>query len=136
MRGTAAQAIDFFMAKGLTREQAAGIAGNLFHESGFSPNAVGDSGTSFGIAQWHQGRGDAMKSWTQAHGYASNSFKGQLEFLWHELNNSESNALNKLRQTTTAYDAGMSFQRYFERPAQINPARGETAQKYYQESLR
>ncbi len=63
--GNAQQTIDFFMSKGLTRAQAAGIAGNLVFESGFNPNAVGDGGTSFGIAQWHSGRGAAMKSWTR-----------------------------------------------------------------------
>ena len=131
VRGNAQQAIAFFMSKGLSKAQAAGIAGNLLYESNFNPSAVGDGGTSFGIAQWHNGRGDAMKSWTQANGYSSTSFKGQLEYLWHELNGAESNALNKLRQTTNAYDAGMSFQRYFERPAVINPARGQAAQNYY-----
>lgn len=131
VRGTAQQAIDFFMSKGLTRAQAAGIAGNLFHESGFNPSAVGDGGTSFGIAQWHGGRGDAMKAWTRAHGYSSTSFRGQLEYLWTELNGSERGALARLRQTSSAYDAGMTFQRYFERPAVINPARGTTAQRYY-----
>jgi LysM repeat protein len=134
-RGNARQTIDFFMAKGLTRAQAAGIAGNLLFESGFNPNAVGDGGTSFGIAQWHNGRGAAMKSWTRAHGFATNSFKGQLEYLWHELNTGESHALSKLRGTTNPYDAGMAFCRYFERPAYINPARGQAAQRFYQESL-
>ena len=75
------------------------------------------------------------KAWTVANGYASNSFRGQLEYLWHELNGAESNALSKLRQTTTAYDAGMSFCRYFERPAVINPARGQSAEQFYRESL-
>ena len=129
-RGTPQQAIEFFMSKGLTRAQAAGIAANLSHESNFNPNAVGDNGTSHGIAQWHNERATAMRNWTRANGFDSNSFRGQLEFLWHELNGSESNALNKLRQTTNAYDAGMSFQRYFERPATINPERGRTAQSY------
>jgi LysM repeat protein len=135
VRGNAQQTIDFFMAKGLTRQQAAGIAGNLQYESGFNPNAVGDGGTSFGVAQWHNGRGDAMKSWTAAHGYSPTSFKGQLEFLWHELNTSESSALAKLRATGSAYDAGMAFQRWFERPAVINPARGQAAENFYQQSL-
>lgn len=135
VRGSARQTIDFFMSKGLTRAQAAGIAGNLLFESGFNPNAVGDGGTSFGIAQWHSGRGAAMKSWTRAHGYPTSSFKGQLEYLWHELNGSESHALSKLRGTTNAYDAGMAFCRYFERPAYINPARGQAAQRFYQASL-
>ncbi len=132
VKGNAQQTIDFFMSKGLTRAQAAGIAGNLLYESGFNPNAVGDGGTSFGVAQWHAGRGAAMKSWTTSHGYASNSFKGQLEYLWTELNGSESNALSKLRATSTAYDAGIAFERYFERPAVINPARGTAAQNFYQ----
>ena len=135
VRGDAQQAIEFFMSKGLTRQQAAGIAGNLQHESGFSPTAVGDGGTSFGVAQWHLGRGDAMKRWTREHGYSPESFRGQLEYLWHELNNSESFALGKLRATTTAYDAGMAFCRYFERPAVISPARGHSAEQYYRESL-
>jgi LysM repeat protein len=133
--GNAQQAIAFFMSKGLSRAQAAGIAGNLLHESNFRPNAVGDNGTSFGIAQWHLGRGDRMKQWTQANGYSSESFKGQLEYLWHELNGAESYALGKLRATTTPYDAGMAFCRYFERPAVISPARGEAAQRFYNESL-
>ena len=136
VKGNAQQTIAFFMSKGLTRAQAAGIAGNLQYESGFNPNSVGDGGTTFGIAQWHQGRGAAMKSWTKANGYATNSFKGQLEYLWHELNNGEKNALNKLRATKTPYDAGMAFCKYFERPAVINPARGQAAQKFYQDSLR
>ncbi len=135
VRGTARQAIDFFMSKGLTRAQAAGIAGNLLHESGFNPSAVGDGGTSFGVAQWHNGRGDAMKRWTAANGYSPTSFKGQLEYLWHELNNSERNALNKLRATGNANDAGMAFCRYFERPAYIDPARGQSAERFYRESL-
>jgi hypothetical protein len=132
VRGNAQQTIDFFVSKGLTRAQAAGIAGNLLFESGFNPSAVGDGGTSFGVAQWHSGRGDAMKSWTTSHGYSSTSFKGQLEYLWNELNHSESNALNKLRATSTAYDAGLAFERYFERPAVINTARGDAAQRFYQ----
>lgn len=134
VRGTAQQTIDFFMSKGLTRAQAAGIAGNLLHESGFSPTAVGDNGTSFGVAQWHLGRGDAMKRWTVANGYSSTSFRGQLEFLWHELNNNERYAMGKLRATTTPYDAGMAFCRYFERPAYINPARGQAAERFFRES--
>lgn len=134
VKGNAQQTIAFFMAKGLTRAQAAGIAGNLLYESGFNPSAVGDYGTSFGVAQWHLGRGAAMKQWTTAHGYSSTSFKGQLEYLWHELNNGERYALGKLRATSTPYDAGMAFCRYFERPAYINPARGQAAERFYRES--
>lgn len=134
VKGNAQQTIAFFMSKGLTRAQAAGIAGNLLYESGFNPSAVGDGGTSFGVAQWHLGRGAAMKQWTVANGYSSTSFKGQLEYLWHELNHGESYALGKLRATSSASDAGMAFCRYFERPAVINPARGQAADRFFRES--
>jgi LysM repeat protein len=132
VKGNASQTIAFFMSKGLTRAQAAGIAGNLLYESGFNPSAVGDGGTSFGVAQWHYGRGDAMKAFCTSHGYSTTSFKGQLEYLWSELNGSESNALSHLRASGSAYDAGIAFERYFERPAVINPARGTAAQNFYQ----
>ena len=45
------------------------------------------------------------------------------------------NALGKLRGTSSPYDAGMTFQRYFERPAVINPARGQAAVNFYNQSL-
>lgn len=57
VRGTARQAIDFFMSKGLTRAQAAGIAGNLLHESNFNPSAVGRWRH---LVRRRKGRGDEM----------------------------------------------------------------------------
>jgi len=42
---------NFLMSKGLTKAQAAGIKGNLLAESNFDPQALGDNGTSYGIAQ-------------------------------------------------------------------------------------
>ena len=45
------QVINFFVNKGLTKEQAAGIAGNFFMESSFNTEILGDNNTSFGIAQ-------------------------------------------------------------------------------------
>ena len=47
----AKQAIDFFRNKGLTKEQAAGIVGNLEAESGLNTTTHGDNKTSYGIAQ-------------------------------------------------------------------------------------
>jgi hypothetical protein len=129
-QGNAQDAIRFFMSKGLSREQAAGVAGNLSHESNFRPDAVGDHGTSFGIAQWHKERGDNMKRWTKANGYDPKSFRGQLEFLWHELNTNERGALTALKGSSSAYDAGMAFCRHFERPAYVDPERGRTAEKF------
>lgn len=47
----AKQGIDYLVDKGLTREQAAGILGNLMQESNLDTKILGDSGTSIGLAQ-------------------------------------------------------------------------------------
>ena len=57
------QAIDFFMSQaggGYTLEQAAGLAGNIQRESGFSETATGDSGQAVGLGQWHPDRQAAI----------------------------------------------------------------------------
>jgi lysophospholipase L1-like esterase len=121
----------FFINKGLTPEQAAGIAGNLKTESEFNVMALGDSGTSFGLAQWHLGRWDNLKKWCKTNGYDPESAAGQLEFLWHELNTSEKQALIKLKQQTTASDSAYTFAKYFERPASISSTRMKNAEDIY-----
>jgi len=123
--------IDFFVGKGLSREQAAGIAGNIQAESAFNPEAVGDSGKAFGLAQWRDGRRDNLNSWTEDNGYDVNSVDGQLEFLWWELNNSERNALTKLKQTDTPSDAAYAFAKFYERPTVINPERQSAAETFF-----
>ena len=50
----------FLISKGYTKANASGIAGNIFVESSFNPTAVGDNGTSFGLAQWHKSRWDRL----------------------------------------------------------------------------
>jgi len=47
-KASAKEIIDFFKNKGLTPEQSAGIAGNLWAESGFKTKALGDNSTSMG----------------------------------------------------------------------------------------
>ncbi len=41
------------LAEGASSIQAAGIMGNMFYESSFNPEAIGDQGTSFGVVQQH-----------------------------------------------------------------------------------
>ena len=130
-RGRAETVVEFFKSKGLTTSQAAGIAGNLQVESGFDPNAVGDNGTSFGIAQWHNERYTAMKRWCEKKGYDAKSFSAQLEYLWHELNTSESRALTALRKTTDATKAAYVFADKFERPSTIAKSRLTNARNIY-----
>lgn len=121
----------FMKNKGLTTSQAAGIAGNLQSESQFDPNAVGDNGTSFGIAQWHKERFEQLKKWTKKNGLKWNSFDAQLQFLWWELQNSEANALTKLKLENDPKSAAYTFAKYFERPSEIASSRMENATRIY-----
>ena len=109
--------VNFFVSKGLTPEQASGIAGNLYIESGFNTDILGDGGTSYGVAQWHKERKDELFNWAKSKGLNVKDLKTQLQFLWKELNSSENNSLNKLRQTDTPSTAAASFAKNYERPA-------------------
>ncbi|WP_264802480.1 phage tail tip lysozyme, partial [Acetobacter fabarum] len=52
----------FFMRNGYSSAQAAGLVANLAQEDGdFDPGKVGDSGTAYGIAQWHKARQDDFR---------------------------------------------------------------------------
>lgn len=125
------QAMIFFKNQGLTTSQSAGIIGNLYIESNLDVNAVGDNGTSFGIAQWHNERYTSLKKWAAKNNLQWNSFNAQLKYLWWELNNTESNALLQLKQQHDPARAAYVFAKYFERPAEISSGRLTTARKVY-----
>ena len=59
--GNADAAYRYFLSRGWTPAQAAGIVGNLQQESGpgLDPTIAGDGGNAFGIAQWNEMLGDA-----------------------------------------------------------------------------
>lgn len=128
---TGATIIDFFVGKGLTPEQSAGIAGNLYTESAFKTGAVGDSGTSKGLAQWHNERWSNLVKWCDSKGMDPYAVNGQLEFLWHELETTESRALTKLKQTQTPSDAAHAFAKWFERPSIIHRKRKDAAETLF-----
>lgn len=107
------QIVSFFMNKGLSKAQASGIYGNLMHESNLNIGAIGDKGSSRGIAQWHDERKNNLDAYEQKHG---SSLDSQLEFLWGELNGSEKKALEDLKKQTTVEGATKSFMTHFERP--------------------
>ena len=122
LSGSVKTVVDYLMKKGLNAAAACGVAGNIYYESNFNTSAVGDGGTSFGICQWHEGRGDAMKSYVGS-GWASN-LTGQLEYLWHELNTNYTGTLNKLKSVSNTEsgtkNAADYFVRNFEVPADVN----------------
>jgi len=123
--------IKFFVGKGLTPEQAAGIAGNINQESAFNTGAVGDNGTSRGLAQWHNERWTNLEKWCKENGFDPNSVEGQLEYLWHEMNTTESRSLSKIKSTSTPADAAYAFAKYFERPSEISPKRMSAAETFF-----
>ena len=111
---TSSQIVNFFMNKGLTKNQAKGIYGNIMQESGGKHNIVSRDGhNTYGLAQWTGTRKARLFS-----KYGTNpTVNQQLEYLWDELNSTEKNALNALRNTTTVEDATKVFMQKFERPA-------------------
>lgn len=114
--------IDYLISKGLNSAAACGVAGNINHESGFNTSAVGDGGTSFGICQWHSGRGTAMKNFVGSNW--ANNLSGQLDYLWHDLETNYSGVLSHL-QGVPDTEAGCRsaadyFVRRFEVPANVD----------------
>jgi len=124
--------IRFFVNKGLTPEQAAGIAGNMKSESNFKTGTIGDGGTSMGLAQWHDSRLYRLNDFAKQQEKSITDPDAQLEYLWSELQGKEKKAYNALLTTTNASDAGASFMVNFERPGNQSRAnqnkRGRQAQ--------
>lgn len=75
----------FFVANGLSNEQAAGITGNAYAESGINPKSVSATGGFSGMFQWDtKGRFANLKKWTTAKGLDPLSIEGQLQFALYE----------------------------------------------------
>lgn len=110
-------AMQKLMSLGWSKEQAAGIVGNLIQESGLNTASVGDGGTSGGVAQWHNERWAALKEYAANSGRDWTDLDAQLEFLDYELRHGESAAGDALRGTTTAEGSAQAFSDLFERPA-------------------
>jgi hypothetical protein len=118
---TADEIITYLMAKGWTREQAAGIAANIIAESGGRPRIVNESGHA-GLAQWDQGRQKAFKekfghAMTDATVSDEQLFREELDFIDIELHGSEGAAGKKVSMETTAEGAAVAFGQGFERYA-------------------
>jgi hypothetical protein len=108
----------FFVGKGWSIAQAAGIVANLKVESEFNPAASGDGGLAYGIAQWHPDRQSRFGQMIPGGDLRGSTFEQQLEFVDFELTKSgEIAAGNRLRAAVTAFDAGSIVSLYYERPA-------------------
>ena len=83
-------AFNFFVSKGLTEFQSAGVAGNLEVESGLDPARlqIGSSycdGEGVGVAQWScPGRWNELESVEQCSAQGCMNLTTELNFVWWE----------------------------------------------------
>jgi len=114
-------AFNFFVSKGLTKIQSAGVVGNLMQESSMNPAAVEfGGGPGRGIAQWSVGgrwdtsRNDNLTAFASARGLSRGALTTQLNFIWYELTTFSGYGLASLRAATTITQAVAAFQDKFE----------------------
>lgn len=119
----------FFMGLGWSKEQAAGIVANLKAESNMNPNAVGDQGSAYGIAQWHPDRQANFAKWA-GKDIRQSTAQEQMAFVHHELTEgAERRAGNLLKASRNAAQAGEIVSRYYERPGVNQAAKDAEAAK-------
>jgi len=94
---------NFLIANGFTRNQTAGIMGNLMQEHHF--NTTGD-----GLAQWTDGRRAILYSMPNP-----NNIYTQLNFLMSELNGGYAGIRDAIKSTNSVDQATYIFQNQFER---------------------
>lgn len=116
-------AFDYFISKGLTERQSAGVVGNLIQESGspINPYANQPGGPGMGIAQWSEGgrwdtdSRDNMRWYAGLSGRSVYTLGAQLDFTWYELSTFSTYGLSSLRAATTVDTATTVFMQKFER---------------------
>lgn len=120
---------------GFNSAAACGILANIEAESDFNLGSLGDSGTSYGLCQWHNSRFDNLRNFCLQQGYDYRSLEGQLAFLNVELRLSYAGTYSVLRQVPNtpegAYYAAYYWCIHFEAPANGEASavrRGRTAQ--------
>ncbi len=94
---------NYLIAKGFTREQTAGIMGNLMQEHGFK--TTGD-----GIAQWTGGRKASLMSRPDPYNIYT-----QLDFMMFELDNGYRRVQTDIRNSITVEQAVIAFQNGYEK---------------------
>lgn len=113
--------IKSLMKAGFTEEGARGVAGNLWVESKFNPNAYNEKEGAYGIAQWRGDRLENLKKFAKQNNAPLDSLDTQLGFLLTELYEGRSGQykglLNTLHTTRDAGIAALDFDKIYERSA-------------------
>lgn len=110
---------EFFINKGFTAPQTAGILGNLKQEHNFKTDDVPGG---LGIAQWTDARRERL---IQRGNHLS--LQSQLDFIIEELNTTEAATMSVLKSAETVEQATLAFQYLYER---CGDCRQETRLKY------
>jgi hypothetical protein len=100
----------------LTERQAAGIAGNLAHESGNFRMLKEIKGGCYGYSQWCGSRKKAFRAYAASQG-GQTTFDANYGFLKHELETEYGNMLNQIRATDDVDRVARIFMKRFLRPA-------------------
>lgn len=123
---------------GFSREQAAGVVGNLDHESDgfkglqeYNPIIPGSRG-GYGYAQWTGPRRREFEAWAAKNGHSDlSTYDANYGFLKYEMTQTwEKRAVDRVKQTNSVEDAAKVFQDTFLRPgiphtqSRIQRARG------------
>ena len=107
--GNVQQAYNYFIGKGLSDYQAAGVVGNLAQESGVNPASVGMGGG--GIAGFTPE--SKMTDWAKAQKRDPNLLATQLDYLWSAMQG----AMPAINASTDAASAAAAFMNNYEHPA-------------------
>lgn len=116
---------------GLTREQAAGIVGNLWHESGGmnsgieqggrigepNGNMADDNANGYGMCQWGGVRKQALLDTAAEMGVSPSSQAANYEHLKRELSGPYKNAIDAVKSAGSVEQATQAFCNTFEKPS-------------------
>ena len=123
---------------GYNTAAAVGVMANIKYESGYKPVSNGDSGSSYGICQWHAGRKTRLINWCNDNGYDHATLEGQLYYLQYDLTHSYTKVHNYLKAVENsgqgAYEAGYYFCYHFEGPSN-KAAKSDTRGVYARDTL-
>lgn len=109
--------LDFWLGRGYSREQAAGIMANIHHESGGNPAARGDGGRAHGLFQWHPDRQRNIFKNTGINVSAAD-YMSQLEAAAWEMKHGRDGFRDSYYRTIKdPAQAAAYFSKYFESPA-------------------
>jgi uncharacterized protein (TIGR02594 family) len=110
------KAMDYFMSKGWSKEQAAGIVGNLQQESGAGLNpAAQNKNGMYGLAQWDSNRRAGFEK-KYGKSIKGSTAEEQMEYInWELTQGPEKRAGKALKNATNAQEAAHIFEKKYER---------------------